>query len=192
LESSQLEKRSADSRFLERLPDEFNYWQGRGIIAPEQGRAIIGSYEMSDTARATHGRLVTILAILGSVLVGLGVILFFASNWQEISREVKLALMLIAVPVAYRIGYWLRYLRGYHRVGTAALFLAGIIYGAAIHLVAQAYNIPVNDPNLLLFWFLGVIPLAYVTRSESITVLGIGLFLGAIGFRIPVWLDNTD
>jgi uncharacterized membrane protein len=96
LESSQLEKRSADSRFLERLPDEVNYWQGRGIIAPEQGRAIIGSYEMPDTARATHGRLVTILAILGSVLVGLGVILFFASNWQEISREVKLALMLLS------------------------------------------------------------------------------------------------
>jgi uncharacterized membrane protein len=192
LESSQLEKRSADSRFLERLPDEFNYWQGRGIIAPEQGRAIIGSYEMPDTARATHGRLVTILAILGSVLVGLGVILFFASNWQEISREVKLALMLVAVPTAYGIGYWLRYLQRYQRVGTAALFLAGIIYGAAIHLVAQAYNIPVNHPNLFLFWFLGVIPLAYITRSESITVLGIGLFLGAVGFRIPVWLDNTD
>ena len=192
MESGQFEKRSADRRFLEHLPDEVNYWQGRGIIAQEQGRAIIDSYEMPDTARAAHGRLVTILAILGSVLVGLGVILFFASNWQEISREVKLALMLVTVPTAYGIGYWLRYFRGYQRVGTATLFLAGIVYGAAIHLVAQAYNIPVNHPNLFLFWFLGVIPLAYVTRSEFILVLGIGLFLGAVGFRLPVWLEDTE
>jgi uncharacterized membrane protein len=188
LEPRQIEKRSTDSRFLEYLPDEVDYWQRRGIIASEQGRAIIDSYEMPDTARSAHGRLVTILAILGSVLVGLGVILFFASNWQEISREVKLALMLVAVPTAYGIGYWLRYIRGYYRVGTATLLLAGVVYGAAIHLVAQAYNIPVNHPHLFLFWFLGVIPLAYVTRSESIMALGIGLFLGAIGFRIPVWL----
>jgi uncharacterized membrane protein len=192
LRSNELQKRSADSRFLEHLPDEVDYWQGRGIIAPDQGRAIIDSYEMPDTSRAAQGRLVTILAILGSVLVGLGVILFFASNWQEISREVKLALMLVAVPTAYGIGYWLRYFRGYQRVGTATLFLAAIVYGAAIHLAAQAYNIPVDHPNLFLLWFLGVLPLAYVTRSESITVLAIGLFLGAVGFRIPVWLENTD
>jgi uncharacterized membrane protein len=147
LRSNELQKRSADSRFLEHLPDEVDYWQGRGIIAPDQGRAIIDSYEMPDTSRAAHGRLVTILAILGSVLVGLGVILFFASNWQEISREVKLALMLVAVPTAYGIGYWLRYFRGYQRVGTATLFLAAIVYGAAIQLAAQAYNIPVDHPN---------------------------------------------
>jgi uncharacterized membrane protein len=40
---------------------------------------------------------------------------------------------------------------------------------------------------------LGVISLAYVTRSESILVLGIGLFLGAVGFRIPVWVvEDTE
>jgi uncharacterized membrane protein len=58
--------------------------------------------------------------------------------------------------------------------------------------VAQAYNIPVNHPNLVLYWFLGVIPLAYVIRSEALLVLGTGLFLAAIGFRGQVWLVDTD
>jgi uncharacterized membrane protein len=174
------------------LPEEIEGWQERGIISPGQGRAILDIYDLQEAAHEARSRLVIVLAILGSILVGLGVILFFAANWQDISKEVKLALMLVGVPTAYAVGYWLRYQRGYERVGTATILLAAVFYGAAIHLVAQAYNIPVNDPNLFLYWFLGVLPLAYVTRSESILVLGIGLFLAAIGFRIQVWLVDTD
>jgi uncharacterized membrane protein len=140
----------------------------------------------------TQGRLVSILAILGAVLVGLGVILFFASNWEEISKPVKLAMILIAIPAVYGIGYWLRYWRSYQRVGAAVIFLGCLLYGAGIHLVAQAYNVPVDDPILFLYWFLGVLPLAYLTRSQVILYLGVGLFLAAVGFRLQDWLDTSD
>ena len=186
---------SQGDEFWARLPAEVLRWQDQGIISPEQGRAIISGYLVPDTPVAFHraqGRLVSILAILGSVLVGLGVILFFASNWQEIPRPVKLAMILIAIPAAYGIGYWLRYWRGYQRVGTAVILLACLLYGAAVHLVAQAYNVPVNDPNLFLYWFLGVLPLAYLTRSQVILYLGVGLFLAAVGFRLSGWLDEGD
>ena len=191
--SSQM--RSHGAEFSARLPAEVQRWQEQGIISAEQGRAIISGYRASGSPVAVHGtqgRLVTILATLGSVLVGLGVILFFASNWEGIPRPVKLAMILIAIPAAYGIGYWLRYRRDYRRVGAAVILLACLLYGASIHLVAQAYNVPVNDPSLFLYWFLGVLPLAYVTRSESILALGVGLFLGAVGFRLPEWLDEPD
>ncbi len=186
---------SQGDEFWVRLPVEVQRWQDQGIISPEQGRAIISGYTASGGPVAVHrtqGRLVTILAILGSVLVGLGVILFFASNWQEIPKSVKLAMILIAIPAAYGIGYWLRYSRGYERVGTAVVLLGCLLYGAGIHLVAQAYNVPVNDPILFLYWFLGVLPLAYLTRSQVILYLGVGLFLAAVGFRLQDWLDRSD
>ncbi len=191
-EAAQLEQRSVDRRFLDQLPAEIESWQGQGIITPQQGQAIIDTYPAPAPPRGSYGRLVTVLAILGVVLLGLGVILFFASNWGEIPRTFKLAMFLIGVPTTYIIGYWLRYSRGYHRVGMAAIFLATLFYGAGVHLVAQAYNVPVNDPQLFLFWFLGVLPVAYVTRSQAILVLSILLFLGAVGFRVPLWLDNPD
>ncbi len=190
--SQPLDRSRTDRRFLEHLPEEVQDWQERGIITPDQGRAILDTYDVPDVAQEARSRLVTVLAVLGSILVGLGVILFFASNWQEISKEVKLALMLVGVPAVYVVGYWLRYHRGYERAGTATILLGALFYGAAIHLVAQAYNIPVNHPNLILYWFLGVIPLAYVIRSEAMLVLAIGLFLAAIGFRGQVWLLDTD
>ena len=185
------DQQRTDRHFAQRLPGEVREWQDQGIISPDQGRAILGQYGVQEAAQAAGSRLVLILAILGSTLVGLGVILFFATNWQEISREVKLGLMLVGVPTAYLVGYWLRYIRGYERVGVATILLAAILFGAAIHLVAQAYNIPVNHPNLFLFWFLGVLPLAYVTRSESLLVLAVGLLLAAVGFRVQVWLTDT-
>ena len=177
------------------MPEEVRRWQDQGIISAEQGRAIISGYPASGrpvAVRRTQGRLVTILSILGAVLVGLGVILFFASNWQEIPKPVKLAMILIAIPAVYGIGYWLRYWRGYQRVGTAVILLACLLYGAGIHLVAQAYNVPVNDPNLFLYWFVGVLPLAYLTRSQAILYLVVGLFLAAVGFRLPDWLDSSE
>lgn len=194
MESEQPQRRDVDRRFLTRLAVEIEGWQGQGIITPEQGQEIIASYPVPPdllASRRTHGRLVTILAILGSVLIGVGVILFFASQWGDIPRAGKLALILVAISAAYGIGYWLRYQRGYQRVGTAVILLAALFYGAGIHLVAQVYHVPVNDPNLFAYWFLGVLPLAYLTRSQPILVLAVGLFLAAVGFRLVPWLEGA-
>jgi uncharacterized membrane protein len=167
-------------------------WQSRGVISPEQAGTILGGYQAIPGGQKARNRLVAILAVLGALLVGLGVILFFASNWQEISKTVKLALLLTVVPVTYGLGYWLRYHHSRQIVGTAVIFLGTLAYGAAIHLVAQAYHVPVNSPSLMAFWFLGVLPLAYLTRSKVILVEAIVLFLMAVGFQLPGWLDERD
>ena len=83
---------SADQRFASRLPGAVADWQTAGIITEEQATAILERYEVTDAGPASRGRLISILVTLGAVLIGLGVILFFAANWQEISKEVKLAL----------------------------------------------------------------------------------------------------
>ena len=84
--------------FIKRLLDETRLWQDRGIITAEQAAAITANYNVppelafDDRARS---KLVTVLAIFGSLLVGLGVILFFAANWDQIPRAVRLALIVI-------------------------------------------------------------------------------------------------
>ena len=182
-------------RFLERLPREVSRWQNDGIITAEQSQSILGSYAPSELAPRSYraqGRLVTGLAVIGSVLVGLGIILFLAANWDAIDRWPKLAGILVAIAAAHGLGYYLRYHRGYLRVGSAMVLLACIIYGAGVHLVGQVYNVDVNDPRLMLFWFLGVLPLVYIVRSQPIQILGLVLFLLAIGFRLPDWIGGVS
>ena len=195
MESPESQGSGAHGAFVDRLPAETRRWQDQGIISAEQAQAIVSSYGLTPEVAAgqrARGKLITILAICGSVLVGLGVILFFAANWGEIPRVVRLGMIMIGVPAVYALGYWLKYIQSYQRVGTATLLLAAILYGAGIHLIAQVYNFPVNDPKLVSLWFLGVLPLAYLTRSQAILVLAQALFLSAVGFWVTEWLDGQD
>ena len=192
MEDRQAAPTRVDRRFITQLPAEVADWRRDGLITEEQAQAVLARYPLAQAGASARSRMAAILATMGVVSVGLGIILFFASNWAAIPKEVKLALMVIGVPAVYGAGYWLRYYKQYARVGTAIILLAAILYGAAIHLVAQAYHIPVNHPNLVLFWFVGVIPLAYVTRSHSVLVLALILMLAAVGFRGQVWLQDPD
>ena len=115
-----------NERFLERLPREVSRWESDGIITSDQGQAILGGYSAAELAptERVQGRLVTGLSVIGSVLVGLGVILFFAANWDGIDRWTKIAIILASIIAAHGLGYYLRYHRGYRRVGSAMVLLA--------------------------------------------------------------------
>ena len=183
-----------DGQFLAKLAIEVRQWRSQGLISQEQAAAILDSYRGKAGVAAVdiaRGRLISILAVLGTILVGIGIILFFAANWDAIAKPIRLALVMACVPGAYGAAYWMRYVKGYERVGAAFILLAAIVYGAAIHLVAQIYNFPLNDPSLFTYWFAGVAPIAYLTRSQPAVFLTIGLALGATGFWLYEYLGDT-
>ncbi len=179
--------------FAIRLRAELQQWQADGIITAEQAEAIRDRYESDAPAAsgsAIGNRVVTVVAIMGAVLIGLGIIAFIAANWSEIPKLAKLAMMVVGTPAIYVIGWFLGYRFDYPRIGIAIILLGAIAFGASIHLVAQTYHVPVNHPNLVPLWFLGVIPLAYITRSRAMLGLSIILFLAAAGFRAQEWVPD--
>ena len=180
---------STDARFLGQLRREVEAWEEDGTISSEQARAILSRYPAEASLGAIRRRnsLVVGVSILGSVLVGLGIIAFFAANWDEISKGVRLGVLIAGVLLAYGAGFLLWQRFAYTALGVALVLLGCIIYGAGVHLIGQIYHIPVDHPDLIAFWFLGVLPLAYVTRSRPITALAIVLFLAAVAFRLKYW-----
>ena len=179
--------------FVRRLRAEVQQWEADGIISAEQAEAIRDRYESDAPAAsgsAIGNRVVTVVAIMGAVLIGLGIIAFIAANWSEIPKLAKLAMMVVGTPAIYVIGWFLGYRFDYPRIGIAIILLGAIAFGASIHLVAQTYHVPVNHPNLVPLWFLGVIPLAYITRSRAMLGLSIILFLAAAGFRAQEWVPD--
>ena len=178
--------------FIRRLPAEVAQWQADGLISEEQAAGILGRYDSGGAATggsATGNRVVTAIAVMGASLIGLGVIAFIAANWSAIPALAKLALMVIGTPAIYIIGWFVGYRFGYARIGVAIILLGAIAFGASIHLIAQTYHVPVNHPNLVPLWFLGVIPLAYITRSRALLGLSLILFLASAGFRSQEWLS---
>ena len=183
----------SDGCFSRRMHAEINQWQADGIITAEQAAAIRQRYAPAAAGSAIGNRTVSVIAIMGAALIGAGIIAFIAANWPRIDTPARLALLIGGTPIIYAAGWALAYHYGYVRIGTAVILLGAIAFGAAIHLIAQTYHLPVDHPNLVPLWFLGVVPLAYIIRSRAVLALSIALLLAAAGFRSQQWvLEISD
>ena len=153
---------------------------------------LVNRYPTTKARRRAFGlnRASSIIAIFGTVLVGLGVIGLVAVNWDGLSGFGKMGLLIGFTTASYIVGWLLAYRFEYPRTGIAIILLGAILFGASIHLIAQSFNVEVNHPNLVIAWFVGVIPLAYITRSNAVLVLSTILLLSGLGFRSQEWVTT--
>ncbi|HWI64808.1 MAG TPA: DUF2157 domain-containing protein, partial [Symbiobacteriaceae bacterium] len=153
------------------LHSETDRWVRQGLISPEQRASILKLYPTPEAGG--RERTILIFTILGSLLVGAGVILFFAANWPALSAAVKVGAILAAVVGAYGSGYYLQFVRGdYPRLGHSLIFLGSLFYGAGIWLVAQIFHLDSHFPTGFLLWGLGVLPVVLATESVWVLYLG--------------------
>jgi uncharacterized membrane protein len=178
----------SNEEFLERLEGEVTQWQRERLVTETQASAILAWYERGQGEQG-RGRLAVALAFLGAILVGIGVIVLFAANWQAIPGWTKLVLIFAAVIASNAIGFWLRYQHhGFEGTGNALLFLGTLLFGAAIFLIAQGYHVNAHEPALLLLWAVGVLPMAYLLGSRAmVTLMALNLTL-ALGWETSFWL----
>lgn len=182
-----------DFSFHRKLKQEIELWLKESIITPEQKDKILARYKLLKEAdeKAGPGKLITVISVMGSILVGVGVILFIASNWAEIPRWGKLSIIFTSMLLSYSLGFYLRREKeNYPKIGAALILLGSLIFGAGIFLIAQIYHITVHYPNGPLMWGLGVLPLAYLLRLKtllSLTIIDLLIWLGMeASFRMPV------
>jgi len=176
------------------LWDRLREWESAHLISHEQSGSIL-EFEEERAGRVEQAfryhRMIGIVSAFGGTLLGVGLLLLVASNWADISRLAKVAIAIAAFVAIEGAGYWLNYRTAYHRTGATFLLLGAVAYGGAIFLVGQTYNYPLDDPNLLLLWFLPVLPMAYLVRAQTIVGLAIVVGYGALGYRLAEWLVGS-
>ncbi len=170
-------------------------WAREELVSQEQAdRMLADLREFRRESRS--GKFVTAVSTVGAVLLGISAILFIASNWQELSSTVKMALLIGATAAAYASGYYLKYeFRDLPRIGGALLFLGALLFGATVMLTAQIYHINANEHTLVLIWFIGILPLVFAVRTYPTAILGAVLLVLWIGLfatsRSRFWgIDN--
>jgi uncharacterized membrane protein len=171
-------------QFRRQLRQEAQQWQVDGLINPDQYRRLAEIYQLDTLDTQSRDRFIAILLGLGSILLGLGAITFVAANWQAISRELKL-LLLMSVFWGFNItGYYLwqrpnRLSSGpqpwSNRLGQGFLLLGGLLLGANLALVSQLYHRSGSPYELCLIWGLGVLAMAFSLGLVSLGALAIAL-----------------
>lgn len=151
---------------LKEIPELVN----AGVISQDTADKIRDYYRKKEGK--SQNRLIVVFGILGAILVGLGIILIIAHNWDELPRMTKTFLAFLPLIAGQALcGFTL--VRKQESIAwrescSIILFFA---VGAAISLVSQIYNIPGNLSSFLLIWMLLCLPLIYLMKSSVTSLL---------------------
>ena len=119
-----------------------------------------------------QNKLSSVFGILGAILVGLGVILVFAHNWDTLSRLTKTLLSFLPLIIGQLFcGYSIlkkSESSAWRESSAVILFFA---VGSSIALIAQVYNIPGDLNSFLMIWMLLCLPLVYLLKSSIVSLL---------------------
>lgn len=135
-----------------------------GLITADQAERIRARYA-ADPQRSGN-RMLLVFAILGSLLVGLGIILIIAHNWDDLGRGTRTAIAFVPVVLGQglvlygiirspEVAAW--------REGPAVLLASALC--ACVSLIAQIHHIGGSLEGYLLTCAVLILPLLYVPGS---------------------------
>lgn len=152
-----------------KLQTEIKELVDQGVISPDVALKI-ESYYQSKPSQTSNG-LFTVFAVLGAALVGLGLILILAHNWDHFSRSIKTVFAFLPLLIGQGfVGYSILRHKNETWKEASGVFLFFAV-GASMALVSQIYNIPGDLSTYLLTWTLLCVPLIYLLKSNALALL---------------------
>lgn len=120
---------------------------------------------------ANPNRLLIVFGVLGAILVGLGIILIIAHNWDVLSRGTKTFFSFLPLVMGQALCAFVLIKKREQvtwRESTAVFLFFAV--GASISLISQVYHISGNLSSFLLTWMLLGLPLIYIMRSSVVAL----------------------
>lgn len=152
---------------FEQLPDLVS----GGVLSDESAQKLKAHYG-EPAAVDTRRTMLTLFGIIGSVLIGGGIILILAHNWADLSRAVRTVLSFLPMLMAQGfVGYVIfkRKKSPGWREGSAVFLMLTV--GSSIALIGQTYHIPADMGNFVLIWMILILPVVYLLNSSLTAIL---------------------
>jgi uncharacterized membrane protein len=168
------------ARFRRQLKEQLGVLETEGVLSPPQVQQLTDRYQLGNLAAETTQSLLMTIYMIGSILIGIGVISFVAAHWMELSRGTKVAMLFAAMLAAHTGGFVLWRWSDYPKLGHSLILLGTLIFGANIGLIAQIFHIQENPYNGFLAWSLGAAAVAYALGSVPNAMLALitaGIFM---------------
>ncbi len=138
-------------------------WVKDGIISEAQFEQIVSRYEQEKNSN--------MLPLFASLLVGLGVLSFIASNWDGISQLVRVAILLFFMCVFYLAGE--RILRGGEsdRIGFGLIGMGVFTFGAGIFLIGQMFHFQSYSDFPFIVWSISALLAVQFWKSKFLLLV---------------------
>jgi len=136
-----------------------------GILTDDAAERLHRHYGEQEEARRKRWTLL-LFGILGGALIGAGIILLIAHNWDELSRGARAVLSFAPLLVGQALGAFVLLRKvesAAWREGVGAYWALAI--GASIALVAQTYNLAGDFGRFMLTWTLLGLLVVYLMQA---------------------------
>ena len=164
------------NKYLKWLGSQMDTWVEKNIISDDQRLAIENVYE--DMPSSKSEILPVVLAVIGSALVGLGIILLLAKNWSEFSRPVRLIISVIPFTVGALAAFFVILREKEKWMHEAVGVFIPISVVAGLGLIGQTYHSVAPAQSIFLISALISLPFVYILDSSIAAIVYI--FLSAI------------
>ena len=175
---------AADRSGIRWLRGELPELVAGGVLAPEAAEALERHYAAQPPEEPRRIGFI-LSAILGSLLVGAGIVLLVAHNWDFLSRPIRCAIAFAPLVLSQALAIFVlarRHESAPWRESAAILNVAAI--GTAIALVSQTYQIQGDFARFILVWLLLAIPVVYLLRtSASLSAYFIGTMVWVLSSK---------
>ncbi|UOG50176.1 DUF2157 domain-containing protein [Leptospira noguchii] len=163
-----------------RLEQKLKRWVDKGLIGSEQSEAILNFEENRKSPYLYYSFL-----ILGTVVIGIGVIAIIAANWEEIHDFVKLGFGLAVLALVAGLGFWKR---ENSNLLTVFIILYSILILGMIGLISQVYNLEGEYYQAAMLWC--ILSCLFLITTDSKTFL----HLWILGFQIFMigWIQENN
>ena len=119
-----------------------------------------------------------------ATFVGLGVFLLVGYNWALMPAPLKVSAIFATLIGTHAAGVLLRYQYGWRRASEIAFFLGCLIFGAAIFLLAQIFNIASSNYDAIWWWAICTLPFALLLDTTLLHLLFAALLGMWLGFEV--------
>lgn len=151
-----------NQKAIQELCEELPQLVAQGVLTPDAAARLRAHYEAAEAPRPARLAIV-IFSVFGALLIGAGIILMIAHNWEYLSRPARAGLSFLPLLLAQGLAAWTLLRRpkslAWSEGAGTLLFLT---IGASISLVAQTYNISGDLPRFVLTWSLLGLPILYL------------------------------
>ncbi|MFZ3589147.1 DUF2157 domain-containing protein [Bacillus sp. DJP31] len=148
-----------------KLVQEGTKWVKDGIISEEQYEQILSRYQ--------HEKSSNLLPILASILIGLGILSFVASNWDGIHHLVRVAIIILSMSGFYFAGERVMKKSGHDRLGHGLIGIGVITFGAGIFLLGQMFSFQSHSALPFIFWSIAALLAVQFWKSRYLLLLAI-------------------
>jgi uncharacterized membrane protein len=131
-------------------------WVNEGIITQEQEKQILA---WMDARQGKMPGLIFWISLLSGILVGLGLLLIIAHNWDNLPHFVRLTLSLVPALAGTALMLFAALKRNHSLIWMELASLAQMIgLGASISLISQVYHVSGSMESFLFSWLVVFTP----------------------------------